>query len=111
MTIGAFDAAAAYGRSMKTLAPLAGEDNFAAASAATVGGAGGSFGSMIEAMVTNTATSLRQAEEASAKHVAGKGDLIDVVTAIGAAEAALETMVAVRDRAVNAYSEVMRMQI
>lgn len=111
MTIGAFDAAAAYGRSLQTLAPMAGDNGVSTASSAVTGTAGGSFGSMIEAMVTNTASALRTAEAESAKHVAGKGDLIDVVTAIGAAEAALETMVAVRDRAVNAYSEIMRMQI
>ena len=66
---------------------------------------------MVEAMVTDAATSMRAAEGASAKQVAGKGDLIDVVTAIGAAETALDTVVAVRDRMVNAYSEIMRMQI
>jgi flagellar hook-basal body complex protein FliE len=37
--------------------------------------------------------------------------MIDVVTAIGAAETALDTVVAVRDRVVSAYSEIMRMQI
>jgi len=43
--------------------------------------------------------------------VAGKGDLVDVATAIGAAEMALDTLVAVRDRVVGAYSDIMRMQI
>ena len=66
---------------------------------------------MVEAMVADAATGMRAAETASAKQVAGKGDLIDVVTAIGAAETALDTVVAVRDRVVNAYSEIMRMQI
>ena len=50
-------------------------------------------------------------EQASAQHVAGKGDLIDVTTAIGAAEMALDTVVAVRDRVVSAYSDIMHMQI
>ena len=54
---------------------------------------------------------MRQAESASAKQVAGKGDLIDVVTAIGAAETALDTMVAVRDRVIASYEEIMRMSI
>jgi flagellar hook-basal body complex protein FliE len=107
MTIGAFDATAAYGRSIKTITPSLGDS-----AAATQGSeAVSSFGSMVESMVSNAATSLRTAEAESAKHVAGKGDLIDVVTAIGAAEAALDTVVAVRDRVVNAYSEIMRMQI
>jgi flagellar hook-basal body complex protein FliE len=72
---------------------------------------GGGFGGMIEAMVTETATSLRTAETASVRQIAGKGDLVDVATAIGSAEVALDTMVAVRDRVINAYSEIMRMQI
>ena len=41
----------------------------------------------------------------------GKGDLVDVVTAISAAEMSLETLVAVRDQAIGAYQEVMRMNI
>lgn len=108
MTIGALDAAAAYGRSLKTLAPSMGES---AAATAGNGEAGGSFGSMIETMVGDAAGSLRKAETESARQVAGKGDMIDVVTAIGAAETALDTVVAVRDRVVSAYSEIMRMQI
>lgn len=104
MTIGALDATAAYGRSIKTL----GEGN---AVASMPGDASGSFGSMIQSVVNEAATSLRTAEAESAKQVAGKGDIIDVVTAIGAAEAALDTVVAVRDRVVSAYSEIMRMQI
>lgn len=110
MSIGALDAAAAYGRALGTgktggLGGLGG--------AAAGGGAGptGGFGDMVEQMVTDAATSMRGAEAASAKQVAGKGDLIDVVTAIGAAETALDTVVAVRDRVVNAYSDIMRMQI
>ena len=66
---------------------------------------------MVESMVTDTAGQLRRAEQASAAQVAGRGDLIDVVTAMSAAETALDTMVAVRDRVVSAYSDIMRMQI
>jgi flagellar hook-basal body complex protein FliE len=104
MTIGTLDATAAYGRSIKTLgesAPALGQS----------GAGAGSFGSMIQNMVSDAAQSLRNAEHESAKQVAGRGDMIDVVTAIGAAETALDTVVAVRDKVVNAYSEIMRMQI
>lgn len=109
MTIGVHDAAAAYGRSLKTLAPSIGGAGLPATGADT--SSTDSFGGMIEKMVTNAAGSLRTAEVESAKQVAGKGDLIDVVTAIGSAEVALDTVVAVRDRLVGAYSEIMRMQI
>ncbi len=105
MSIGAFDAASAYGRVLGAtkLPDIAEKDSPAAA--------GGGFGGMVEKLVSDAATNMRAAETASAKQVAGKGDLIDVVTAVGAAESALDTVVAVRDRMVNAYSEIMRMQI
>lgn len=108
MAIGTLDAAAAYGRSLKTLAPVARETVVPTVPGE---GAGGSFGSMVQNLVSDAAGSLRAAEAESAKQVAGKGDMIDVVTAIGSAEMALDTVVAVRDRVVNAYSEIMRMQI
>ncbi|WP_313433861.1 flagellar hook-basal body complex protein FliE [Novosphingobium sp.] len=115
MAIGALDAAAAYGRAMKTAAPstggLTGLGDMAGGMSAASGSTGGNFAGMVESMVTDASTSLRTAEAESVKQVAGKGDLIDVVTAIGAAETALDTVVAVRDRVVNAYSEIMRMQI
>ena len=113
MSIGALDAVAAYGKALGVgkggglggLGDLGGTKGGSAASPS------GGFGAMVERMVTDAAGSMRQAEAASAKQVAGKGDLIDVVTAIGAAETALDTVVAVRDRVVNAYSDIMRMQI
>ena len=106
MSIGAFDAGSAYGRvlggSTKSTAPSIGNSP----STST-----GGFGSMVESMITDAAGAMRSAETASAKQVAGKGDLIDVVTAIGAAEMALDTVVAVRDKVVGAYTDIMRMQI
>ncbi|SNT18484.1 flagellar hook-basal body complex protein FliE [Sphingomonas laterariae] len=109
MSIGALDAAAAYGRAVNAALPKSIETDAAAGGAAQP--ASGGFGGMIENLITEAAGSLRTAEAESAKQVAGKGDLIDVVTAIGAAETALDTVVAVRDRVVSAYSEIMRMQI
>lgn len=78
---------------------------------ATKASESGGFGAMVEQMLTGTGGALRQAEAAGAAQVAGKGDLVDVVTAIGAAEVALDTMVAVRDKVVSAYQDIMRMQI
>lgn len=129
MSIGALDAASAYGRAMRATSPLSGALPGAAQAGGTAAGlaggsigpglasgisgglAGGSFGGMVESMVSQTSASLRNAETQSVKQIGGKGDLIDVATAIGAAETALDTVVAVRDRVVSAYSEIMRMQI
>jgi len=41
----------------------------------------------------------------------GKADVVNVVTAVAESEAALETLVAVRDRVIAAYEEIMRMPI
>jgi flagellar hook-basal body complex protein FliE len=37
--------------------------------------------------------------------------LVDVVTAVAESEAALETLVAVRDKVIAAYEEIMRMPV
>ena len=53
-----------------------------------------------------------KADQARAAVAAGqKPDYLDVVTAVAESEAALETLVAVRDRVVQAYEEIMRMPI
>lgn len=106
MSIGALDAVSAYGRA----AGIARHTTATAATEAS-GANDPGFGSMIERLVSTTAGAMRKAETASARQVAGKGDLIDVATAMSAAETALETVVAVRDRVVGAYGDIMRMQI
>ena len=53
----------------------------------------------------------KKAETQIAAQVGGKAELIDVVTAISAAEASLETVIAVRDQVISAYQEIMRMPI
>ena len=42
---------------------------------------------------------------------AGKANVVDVVTAVAESEAAMETLVAVRDRVIAAYEDIMRMPI
>ena len=109
MSIGALDATSAYGRVLT--GGNAGIGSAGLGGGDEAGATGGGFGNMVETMISGAASSMRTAEAASAKQVAGKGDLIDVVTAIGAAEMALDTVVAVRDRVVGAYTDIMRMQI
>ncbi|MGN6374326.1 MAG: flagellar hook-basal body complex protein FliE [Sphingomonas sp.] len=112
MSIGALDAAKAYGRAVGVGSiGGAGGGILGGSDAATGTNTSGGFGQLVESAVTQTADKMKAAESASAKQVAGKGDLIDVVTAMSAAETALDTVVAVRDRVVSAYSDIMRMQI
>ena len=41
----------------------------------------------------------------------GRADIVTVVTAVAESEAAIETLVAMRDRVIAAYEEIMRMPV
>jgi flagellar hook-basal body complex protein FliE len=72
---------------------------------------GGAFGDMLANVMNDAANAGRMAETKAASAVQGKGDLVDVVTAVNAAELTLETVVAIRDRVIAAYQDIMRMPI
>jgi flagellar hook-basal body complex protein FliE len=72
---------------------------------------GPSFSSLVRDAMSEVGTIGKEAEVKSAAHLAGKGELIDVVTALTAAETSLETIIAVRDRVISAYQEISRMPI
>ena len=69
------------------------------------------FGDMLKSAIAETASSLKAGEAAAAGVAAGEASLVDVVTAISAAEVSLETALAVRNRVIEAYQEIMRMPI
>lgn len=103
MTMDAIRAAQAYAQAARTAASSPAE------------GAGESakpnFGEMVKSAVSDTAAALQAGEGAAAQVAAGEANLVDVVTAISAAEASLETALAVRNRVIEAYQEIMRMPI
>ncbi|HEX8664352.1 MAG TPA: flagellar hook-basal body complex protein FliE [Beijerinckiaceae bacterium] len=72
---------------------------------------GGEFGSLLQGAVDAFAQSGKKAEAQALAVATGKADVVDVVTAVAESEAALETLVAVRDRVIAAYEEIMRMPI
>lgn len=65
------------------------------------------FASLVREQV-DSAKSVDQQVKAS---VEGKADLLSVVTAVSESESAIETLVAVRDKVIAAYEEVMRMTV
>lgn len=75
------------------------------------GDAGPSFGDMIKNATLDSIATMRGGERMSAQAVTGKADLTDVVQAVTAAELTLQTVVAIRDRMLGAYQEIMRMPI
>jgi flagellar hook-basal body complex protein FliE len=71
----------------------------------------GSFGSMLQNALGDFQSKLQQADAKVMAAAANKGDLVDVVTAVAETEVAVETLVSVRDRMIQAYEEIMRMPI
>ncbi len=101
----ALDAAAAYGQSVARSGIGGG---FGEATATS--GSGG-FGDFLTQALQDVEQTARKAESQSALAVAGKADLVDVVTAVNGAELALDTLVSVRDKVISAYQDIMRMPI
>ena len=69
------------------------------------------FGAMLRNVVGDAVQTSRAAETQMANHAAGRGQLVDAVTAISSAEASLETVMAIRDQVISSYQEIMRMPI
>jgi len=69
------------------------------------------FSAMVGSALGSVRESGQAAETQAAAVAAGKADVVDVVTAVAESEAAIESLVAVRDRVIQAYEEIMRMPI
>jgi flagellar hook-basal body complex protein FliE len=72
---------------------------------------GASFSEALGDVLKSVAEAGQRADQQSAAAVQGKADMVDVVTAVAESQTAIETLVAVRDRVVAAYEEIMRMSI
>ena len=75
------------------------------------GSGGVKFSDFLKQKATESVETLRDSEKMSAKAVTGEADLTDVVQAVNSAELTLQTVVAVRDRMISAYQEILRMPI
>jgi flagellar hook-basal body complex protein FliE len=73
--------------------------------------AGGEFGKLLADAVQGMVDSGKASDQKAMDLVNGKGDIVDVVTAISQTELAMQTMVTVRDKVISAYEEIMRMPI
>ena len=78
---------------------------------APAGPAATSFGDMLRDAAAGTMDSLRNAERLSQAGLRGDASAQQVVNAVLEAETTLRTVVNVRDRAIAAYNEILRMPI
>ncbi|KMO15052.1 flagellar hook-basal body complex protein FliE [Methylobacterium platani] len=80
--------------------------------ASGVAGAGESgFTQLLSSALDGVAEAGKRADGQAMAAAAGKANVVDVVTAVAESETALQTLVAVRDRVISAYEDIMRMQI
>lgn len=85
--------------------------NAYAATPAQPAAAGGGFESMVGQATESALQTMRQSEQTTAAGVAGKADVQDVVQALGDAEVTMQTVVAVRDKVLGAYNDIMHMSV
>src|ERR1700759_608619 len=72
---------------------------------------GPNFGDFLSGAIKDSVNSIRQGEQAATAQVQGKANLVDVVQQVNQAELTLDTVVAVRDKVVQAYQSIMNMPI
>jgi flagellar hook-basal body complex protein FliE len=78
--------------------------------AKATGGEGG-FGEMLKNAIGGVMEAGQKSDAQSQALAVGKANIVDVVTAVAETEVAVSAMVSVRDKVVQAYEEIMRMQI
>ncbi|MGH6797200.1 MAG: flagellar hook-basal body complex protein FliE [Roseiarcus sp.] len=103
MAVNVTDAVAAYSN--------AGKVSLGSGLAARDGASGGGFADLLRQTGDGAVDSLRKGEETSLKGIAGKADLAEVAAAVSNAEVTLKTVVAVRDRVIQAYQDIIKMTI
>ncbi|HEY1413503.1 MAG TPA: flagellar hook-basal body complex protein FliE [Rhodopila sp.] len=71
----------------------------------------GSFGAVLQGAMTGLNDLGQEADAKSVQAMSGNGSMTDVVMAVSKAEMALDASVAVRDKVISAYQEIMRMSV
>lgn len=103
MTVNLTNAVAAYARSVKDISSSGMEPRSADPSQTFADLVGQSMEAAIEAG--------RRSDQMSVQAIAGRADLNEVVSAVTNAEITLQTVLAIRDRMIQAYQEIVQMPI
>jgi flagellar hook-basal body complex protein FliE len=104
-------AAGAYQDALRVAQNIVEKTSSGSAASEGKGAQGASFLDMVGNALQGAASSGYKSESIATKALSGKADLTDVVTAVSDAETALNTVVAIRDRVINAYQDIIKMPI
>jgi flagellar hook-basal body complex protein FliE len=102
-------AAGAYANIARLADPSAGLGKAVGAAGEAAGGS--SFGAMLKDALSSVAEAGHKSDTQTQSMAAGKANMVDVVTAVSETEVAVETMVAVRNKVIEAYQSIMAMPI
>lgn len=72
---------------------------------------GESFANALRETAQDTITTLNAAEKKGLAAAAGQADMAQLVTSVSEADVTLQTVVAVRDKVIGAYQEILKMPI
>ena len=72
---------------------------------------GPNFGALLKDAIGGVLEAGKASDAQQRAMVAGKANIVDVVTAVSETEVAVEALVSVRDRMIQAYEEIMKMPI
>jgi flagellar hook-basal body complex protein FliE len=76
-----------------------------------VGASDKNFGAMLKDAIGSVAEISKKSDAQVQAVAAGKANVVDVVAAVAETEVAVGALVAVRDKVIQAYEEIMRMPI
>jgi flagellar hook-basal body complex protein FliE len=75
------------------------------------GGAGPSFGAVLKEALGSVLDAGRKSDAQTVAMANGKANVMDVVTAVAETDVAVSTLVSVRDRVIQSYEDILKMQI
>jgi len=79
--------------------------------AGNVAARGPSFSDMLENVSLRTVETIREGDRAAVSGLKGEMPMQQVIEAVAAMETSMKTAVAIRDKVVSAYQEVLRMAV
>jgi flagellar hook-basal body complex protein FliE len=100
-------AAAAY----QAIANITGSSTAGATASNAAAAGAGDFSNFLTKALHDSIGTMKQGETMATRQVAGQANIVDVVNAVNQAEITLNTVVAVRDKVVQAYQSIMNMPI
>lgn len=96
---------------LSAYAKTAARDSAAGLTPREVKDPGKDFAGLVKEAASAALAAGERSEQATMQALAGQADLTDVVVAVTNAEVTLQTVVAIRDRVIQAYQDIIRMPL